>query len=48
MLTPRNTYFAGVTLLTLAAGFDAGIISALITSGVALLVYGFSIAVVGR
>jgi hypothetical protein len=44
MLSPRNLYLAGTALLTTAAAIESGTTAALVTSGVAVMIYAFFVA----
>jgi hypothetical protein len=44
MLRPRNIYFGGTVLVTLAAFNEGSLTAALIVSGAALLAYGAFVA----
>jgi hypothetical protein len=44
MLRPRNLYLFGTALLTTAAVIEGGTTAALVTSGVAIMIYAFFMA----
>jgi hypothetical protein len=45
MLTTRNLYLFGTALLTTASAIEGGPTAALVTAGIAIMIYAFGVAI---